>query len=120
MRQNGEDVPSPATQQPPPGWAWKTQEWETDTNRACDAEGLLHHSLYIHEGEVYLLSFHLFSLHLYERWRILVDVQMEGSPVLFPLFVAHSVTERQPEELTRNDVFITPSLERYLVGRATH
>lgn len=36
---NGEDVPSPATQQPPPGWAWKTKEWEIDKNRACDAEG---------------------------------------------------------------------------------
>lgn len=36
---NGDDVPSPATQQPPPGWAWKTQEWEIDKNRACDAEG---------------------------------------------------------------------------------
>ncbi|KAL9983681.1 hypothetical protein ACROYT_G005897 [Oculina patagonica] len=36
---NGEDVPAPATQKPPPGWAWKTKEWEVDKNRACDAEG---------------------------------------------------------------------------------
>lgn len=36
---NGEDVASPATQQPPPGWAWKMKDWEVDRNRAVDAEG---------------------------------------------------------------------------------
>ncbi|XP_022792926.1 myoferlin-like isoform X1 [Stylophora pistillata] len=36
---NGEEVPGPSAQKAPPGWAWKSKDWEVDNNRAVDGDG---------------------------------------------------------------------------------
>lgn len=71
---NGEDVPPPATQQPPPGWAWKTPEWETDKNRACDADGWEYtvNPTYGVYGAV-VKAYHMFRRRRLVRMRQLVD-----------------------------------------------
>lgn len=73
---NNEETPSPATQQPPPGWVWKGKEWEIDKNRACDADGWEYavNPTYGVYGAV-VKAYHLFRRRRVVRRRELVDTK---------------------------------------------